>query len=112
MNREEADARMRCCPMCDLEIKSKIYEELKDNFDLYGMSIDELCETIEKSIIAITNKLPTLLDELPTLLDGEELYRPPVEVKRDIKHEKNPMRLKQLNQELNQSYKAYRKRGK
>ena len=105
MNREEADARMRCCPMCDLEIKSKIYEELKDNFDLYWMSIDELCETIEKSIIAITNKLPTLLD-------GEELYRSPVEVKRDIKHEKNPMRLKQLNQELNQSYKAYRKRGK
>lgn len=41
---------------CDLEIKSKIYEELKDNFDLYWMSIDELCETIEKSIIAITNR--------------------------------------------------------
>ena len=34
------------------------------------------------------------------------------DVKKDIKHEKNPMRLKQLNKELNESYKAYRKRGK
>ena len=88
-----------------LEIKSKIYEDLKNNFDVYWMSIDELCETIEKSMMAFTNKLPELLD-------GEELYRPPVEIKRDIKHEKNPMRIKQLNQELNKSYKAYRKRGK
>lgn len=53
-----------------------------------------------------------ITNRLSTLLDSGELYRPPVEVKRDIKHEKNPMRLKQLNQELNQSYKAYRKRGK
>lgn len=34
------------------------------------------------------------------------------DVKKDIKHEKNPMRLKQLNKELNESYKNYRKRGK
>ena len=38
--------------------------------------------------------------------------RPPETIKKDIKHEKNPMRLKQLNQELNKSYKIYRTRRK
>lgn len=37
-------------------------------------------------------------------------YRPPEEIKRDIKYEKNPMRLKQLNQELNASYKFYKRK--
>ena len=37
-------------------------------------------------------------------------YRPPEEIKRDIKYEKNPMRLKQLNQELNISYKFYKRK--
>lgn len=36
------------------------------------------------------------------------LPRPPVEIKRDIKHEKTPMRLQQLNKELNKSYKVHR----
>ena len=88
-----------------LENKSKKYEDLKDNSDVYRMSINELYETIAKSMMEITNRLSTLLD-------SGELYRPPVEIKRDIKHEKNPMRLKQLNKELNESYKAYRKRGR
>jgi len=35
-------------------------------------------------------------------------YRTPETIKRDIKHEKNPMRLRQLNQELNMSYKFYK----
>lgn len=40
------------------------------------------------------------------------LKRPylPAGIKRDIKHEKNPMRLKQLNKELNESYKAYKRK--
>lgn len=37
-------------------------------------------------------------------------HRTPEAIKRDIKHEKNPMRLKQLNRELNMSYKFWRKR--
>lgn len=44
----------------------------------------------------------------------EDLPRTPTEIKKDIKHNKrNPMRLKQLNKELNDSYKWYkRNRGK
>lgn len=34
------------------------------------------------------------------------------DVKKDIKHEKNPMRLKQLNKELNKLYKENKKKGK
>lgn len=34
------------------------------------------------------------------------------EVKKEIKHEKNPMRLKQLNKELNKLYKEKKRRGK
>lgn len=121
MTIDEANARWICCPMCDkkkcereaddcdvkrcLENKSKKYEDLKDYSDVYRMSINELYETIAKSMMEITNRLSTLLD-------SGELYRPPVEIKRDIKHEKNPMRLKQLNKELNESYKAYRKKGR
>ena len=93
-----------------MENKSKKYEDLKDNSDVYNvynMSVNELYETIAKSMRAIINKLYTIFDEAE-----KTLYRPPVEIKRDIKHEKNPMRLKQLNKELNESYKAYRKRGK
>ena len=38
----------------------------------------------------------------------QDLPRSPAEIKKDIKHEKNPMRLKQLNKELNESYKHLR----
>lgn len=33
------------------------------------------------------------------------------DVKKDIKHEKNPMRLKQLNKELNKLYREKKRRG-
>ena len=45
-------------------------------------------------------------------LPAKASCRPPETIKKDIKHEKNPMRLKQLNQELNKSYKIYRTRRK
>ena len=38
-----------------------------------------------------------------------DLPRIPAEIKKDIKHERNPMRLKQLNKELNESYKVYKR---
>ena len=38
------------------------------------------------------------------------LPRPPAEIKKDIKYERNPMRLKQLNKELNESCKFYKRK--
>ena len=49
-----------------------------------------------------------LLQAVKDNIDRISKYRPPEEIRRDIKHEKNPMRLKQLNQELNESYKYYK----
>ena len=43
---------------------------------------------------------------------GSPKERTIADVKKDIKHEKNPMRLKQLNKELNKLYKENKKKGK
>ena len=56
----------------------------------------QLLAVIGESIQAVTKKA------------DEAMCTFPVEIKRDIKHEKKPMRLQQLNKELNESYKAYR----
>lgn len=42
---------------------------------------------------------------------GSPKERTITDVKKDIKHEKNPMRLKQLNKELNKLYKEKKKKG-
>jgi hypothetical protein len=39
-------------------------------------------------------------------ISAKGIPRTPVDIKRDIKREKNPMRLKQLNKELNDAYKS------
>jgi len=55
---------------------------------------------------------PLLLleDIMNTVSEIIDLPKSPEEIKKDIKHEKNPMRLKQLNKELNESYKFYKRR--
>ena len=62
------------------------------------------------------SKLKKLYEPMKRLisvdLPAKASCRPPETIKKDIKHEKNPMRLKQLNQELNKSYKIYRTRRK
>ena len=42
---------------------------------------------------------------------GSSKERTIADVKKDIKHEKNPMRLKQLNKELNKLYREKKRRG-
>lgn len=42
---------------------------------------------------------------------GNPKERTIADVKKDIKHEKNPMRLKQLNKELNKLYREKKRRG-
>lgn len=69
--------------------------------------IAKMMQAVGESVTQAVEKLGYMLEELP------DLPRSPVEIKKDIKHEKNPMRLKQLNKELNESYKVYkRKRGR
>lgn len=67
-----------------------------------GFDIQE----VEKFIEGLENAFQPLFEIFSP--DTKSLMRTPVEIKKDIKHKKNPMRLKQLNRELNDSYKAFR----
>ena len=80
------------------------------------MNEEELKKALMSACVVVNNSLDKLIRELQVLSETETLsetynVRPPEEIKKQIKHEKNPMRLKQLNRELNDSYKVYRKRG-
>lgn len=70
-------------------------EHIQEVIQSFNEALAKFSENI-KRINSIFSEIPN-----PT--------RPPVEIKKDIKHEKNPMRLQQLNKELNESYKSYRR---
>lgn len=64
----------------------------------------ELMQEVGEAIAVVAEQIGDAFAELP------DLPRTPPEIKKDIKHEKNPMRLKQLNKELNESYKVYKRK--
>ena len=73
--------------------------------------IEELEDTIKavsKQSVFSAELVSTWNEFVETSCD----MRVPEQIKRDIKHEKNPMKLKQLNQELNASYKYWKPRRK
>lgn len=75
-----------------------------------------MCNYMNMTDKEIYSKFKKLFDPLTRFISVDlpaiASCRPPETIKKDIKHEKNPMRLKQLNQELNKSYKIYRTRRK
>ena len=75
-----------------------------------------ICNYMNMTDKEIYSKFKKLYDPLTRFisvdLSAKASCRTPETIKKDIKHEKNPMRLKQLNQELNKSYKIYRTRRK
>lgn len=90
---------------------------LSDDFDAKLKEFSHLiCNYMNMTDKEIYSKLKKLYDSLTRFisvdLPAKDSCRPPETIKKDIKHEKNPMRLKQLNQELNKSYKIYRTRRK
>ena len=122
-----------CCPLCDnspccrgtdkcdaeIWAKRKKLEEMDEHTKVTlqhvaavaGMNMqdavsmaDEMAQAFSKAIAPVAEKIGDLFVELP------DLPRPPAEIRKDIKHEKNPLRLRQLNKELNESYKAYKRR--
>lgn len=102
-----------------------IYESNKEFRDavkklaiILGKPIGQVMEKIDKACNAFLEIREQILENV-TLYAGafeslDEMWnvRPPSEIKKELKHEKNPMRRKQLNRELNESYRVYRrKRG-
>ena len=78
---------------------------------LYGVipTYDELIE-FTHDVLTDGRKVETESSIL-TFSIGSPKERTIADVKKDIKHEKNPMRLRQLNQELNKLYKEKKRRG-
>ena len=90
---------------------------LSDDFDAKLKEFSYLiCNYMNMTDKEIYSKIKKLYDPLTRFisvdLPAKASCRPPETIKKDIKHEKNPMRLKRLNQELNKSYKIYRTRRK
>ena len=90
----------------DLDAKLKEFSHLICNFK--NMTDKELYNELKK----LYDLYNTTTRFISVDLLAKALCRPPETIKKDIKHEKNPMKLKQLNQELNKSYKIYRTRRK
>lgn len=96
------------------EMDERTQELLKQVAKSINMSVQEVVErcgvlmqAAREAVSAVAEQIGDAFAELPDLPD---LPRPPAEIKKDIKYEKNPMRLKQLNKELNESYKVYKRK--
>lgn len=116
MNEEELFLKwLKINKMDDIDPSEYDYWRNSAQFQAFslGYSLNELSFSLAESIRTFTDQIVEAGRKLfDSLNDIEKLPRTPVEIKKEIKHEKNPMRIKQLNQELNESYKVYRKRGK
>ena len=86
------------CDKWVIKMTNDEWEELQKELDALASKLLETIEPLVQSMEIVFDKY---------VVDAE---RPPEEIKRDIKHEKNPMRLKQLQKELNSSYLYWRKR--
>lgn len=93
------------------EMDERTWEVLLQVAKITNMSVQEVVErcgvlmqAAREAVSAVAEQIGDAFAELP------DLPRPPAEIKKDIKYEKNPMRLKQLNKELNESYKVYKRK--
>lgn len=89
----------------------KILASLPDEIEISISILQNASVAFEK---ALEEAIQPLLQSMEIFFDEYclDYERPPEEIKRDIKHERNPMRLKQLQKELNSSYVYWRKKKK
>lgn len=76
------------------------------------MNVEELQKELDELTSRLSEAIESVLQSMEIAIDKYVVNteRTPEEIKRDIKHERNPMRLKQLQKELNSSYVYWRKR--
>lgn len=93
-------------------------EELRDAIQklsvMYGESIGQVMEKLDKACNAFVELGKHIIENVTLYAEAfknlEEIWcvRPPAEIKKELKHEKNPMRRKQLNRELTESCRWYK----
>lgn len=71
--------------------------------------VDEMAENLNRCMAALmaSEEVQKLSELAQTLNEVEQRPLPPVTLKKMIKREKNPLRKKQLQRELNESYKRW-----
>lgn len=100
-----------------------IYESNKEFRDaakrlaaIYEESAEKILEQTAKACKSFAEQVGQILENITLYAEQFKGYvelqgvRPPVEIKKELKHEKNPMRRKQLNRELTESYKHYKRK--
>lgn len=75
---------------------------------LLGYRLRESVIAMTASMEEISRRLYSVMQQMQQAanISSNGIPRTPVDIKKDIKREKNPMRLKQLNKELNDAYKS------
>ena len=98
------------------EVNNDFHDSVISLANIFGKGIAEVLERLNGCINAfasLTKGVAGSLEpyaELFKNLKELEGIRPPSEIKKELKHEKNPMRIKQLNRELTESYKRHRRK--
>lgn len=93
------------------EMDEHTQEVLQQVAIVSNRDIQEVAGLVGEMMRAIEKAVTPVMEIFGDIAVGlSDLPRPPAEIKKDIKHEKNPMRLIQLNKELNKSYKAYKRK--
>lgn len=98
--------------MNSMKTYDELIRELSDQSSISVREIQDILDEIIKNLKPIIENTIESMEIIFHDLDLENMERTPEEIKKEIKHEKNPMRLKQLNKELNSSYIYWRKKKK
>lgn len=93
------------------EMNEHTQEALQNVAVVMNANAQEMMKRVGEAMLVVNEAVTTIVEQIGGVdFPDLDLPRSPEEIKKDIKHEKNPMRLKQLNKELNESYKEYKKR--
>jgi hypothetical protein len=96
----------------DIDLTERDYDYLRESARFQSFL---LCYRLRDLGIAITASMEEVCSRIYSVMQkmqhvenisAKGIPRTPVDIKKDIKREKNPMRLKQLNKELNDAYKS------
>lgn len=98
------------------EVDNSFHDDVIRLANAFGAGTAEILEQLNGCVNAfasvakrVAGSLELYAESLKNLKELEGV-RPPSEIKKELKHEKNPMRIKQLNRELTESYKRYRRK--
>lgn len=96
----------------DIDLTEHDYDYLRESARfqsfLLGYRLRDLGIAITASMEEVCSRIYSVMQKMQQAanISAKGIPRTPVDIKRDIKREKNPMRLKQLNKELNDAYKS------